>query len=206
MFMNHATRSIFRHIKDGNLSMVTASFLRSDGINKLASNDQGMSLLAYAINCNNIGAADLFSNDKDIINFAGTNQNPPSLYLYKIKDKNFIKSLIDKGLDINAVNDMGQTVLHRVVSFGTIHDYATMVELGANHEIRNHRFESPRNVASRMGKKDEFLDAMKEIENGIYPENNVVNNSDKIEDKYRARTEKLQNTIALLSRSSILER
>ncbi|MFS1429140.1 hypothetical protein LMH73_018830, partial [Vibrio splendidus] len=134
-------------------------------VDKTICNNDGHSLLNFAITKGSSNIAVLLSQDPELVNMIDRNGHPPSVCFRKNIDENVLKTLINNGMDINkrsvimAGDKAGQecgTLLHRIALFGTKDDFEIAKKYGANSNVRNISQERPKDVLRRLDKATEF--------------------------------------------------
>ena len=161
----NSIKSAFRAIKDGDKSKFIRLFLESEYVDGRDCDTDGSSFLYIAIKNKRTDIADFISNDPTLLRFNGTNGIPPSFGFYKDIDPNFLKFMTEKGMDINASDQAGNTMLHNLAKFGTKEDYIACLALGAEPNSTNEQGKTPFDIAERFGKKDLYIQACNFIQN-----------------------------------------
>lgn len=152
--LTHSERKLFSLIKDKNTSRFMAAYERGEFINKFCSNAFGDSLLGYAISNNATKIAEYLASDPELINYAGANGKPPSLYFSKNVDESFLINMVDNGLDLNAKDATNSTLLHLIARMGSGEDFKVVVENGADIHANNCLNEIPMDTAKRWHNKN----------------------------------------------------
>lgn len=73
------------------------------------------------------------------------------------RDRAEINRLLRKGVNINAINEAGDTPLHQCIRDGRIESAKLLVELGADVKRANRDGWSPAHLATSLGQRDLLL-------------------------------------------------
>lgn len=73
---------------------------------------------------------------------------------WKREGNNFIQFVLDAGLDVNALNKYGKTLLSNAVEFGNLEMIDFLVKKGADFNATNSDGSKPLHTAAKYGRKD----------------------------------------------------
>ncbi|MGD1524452.1 hypothetical protein [Vibrio owensii] len=152
--LTHSEKKLFTLIKSRSTNRFVQAYETGQFINKFCSNAFGDSLLGYAIQSNAVKIAEYLAADPELINFAGSNGKPPSVYFKKNVDEAFLVNMVSHGLDLNAKDNTNSTLLHQLARMGSGSDFQTVVENGADIYANNSLNEIPMDTAKRWHNKN----------------------------------------------------
>jgi len=115
--------------------------------------NQNTLLMISAIN-NPAAMRDLLENDPSIINEVNNKNENALIIASKINNIESVRILLDKGIDVNQQDDMGNTALHYAVEIQNPYLAYRLVSKNANIHIKNNDGMSALENAKKLGNED----------------------------------------------------
>lgn len=146
-----AERELFKLVLTDNIDEFKEKFGSNSTVNKFCVNNDGLSLLDYAVQCESVNALEFLCQDPDLRAFKGQKGTPAVHYVVDHMNEDVIEVLKRHDFDFNELDRFGKNVLHAAARVCEHEDFVKLIRLGADIKQRSSRGETPKDTLTRWG-------------------------------------------------------
>jgi ankyrin repeat protein len=149
--LTHTERKLFSLILSDNINEFKENYQKVESLDKFCVNEDGLPLLAFAVQSAAPKVLDFLCDDSDLKGFNGPKGIPFSHYVVDHMDDEIVNLLQKHRFSFNEVDRFGKNVLHVAARVCEHDDFIKFIRLGADINLRSNRGETPKDTLKRWG-------------------------------------------------------